>query len=124
METNKLDRAIRFLRKQQARNRSTALTAIVGGSILVVSGIWAQYRVTEQISETIEAFYDSPTIAIGIVSAVSPTITIGRLAMFVGVGFVLFGIIRFFFPDPTRTVLLALLERSSLEGNDEPETKA
>ena len=124
MESTELNRAIGHLRKQQSRNRSTALTVALGGLILVVSGIWTQHRVAEQISKTIEAFYDSPSIAIGIVSAVNPTIAVGRIGLFVGIFFILIGITRFFYPDPARTVLLALLDQSNLEGNDGPETTA
>lgn len=123
MDTKELRRAVHDLKKRQTRKRSTAITLSIGGIVLIAMGGWGQYLAASQIRKIIEAFYDSPSIAIGLVSAVNPTMTIGRLTVFFGIGLLLFGIIRFFYPDPTRTVLLALLERSDLEVDDEPETR-
>ena len=84
-------------------------------------GGWAQYRAAQLIVDAIEAFYDSPSVAIGVISGISPTVTIGRVLLFFGVGLALFGLVRRFFPDPKNTVLLALLEESTLDSEHDGE---
>jgi len=124
MEANDLRRAINALRKQQARRRSMPFTLVVGGMILAALGGWAQYRTARLIGDAIEAFYDSPSVAIGVVSGISPTATIGRLLVFFGIGLVLIGLVRRFYPDPKNTVLLALLEQSNLDSEHDKEKPA
>ena len=115
METNDLSQAINALRKQEARRRSMPFTLVVVGMMIAALGGWVQYRAAQLIGDAIEGFYDTPSIAIGVVSGISPTVTIGRLQFFFGVGLALFGLVPLFYPDPKNTVLLALYEQSKLD---------
>jgi hypothetical protein len=124
VEVNVLRKAITALRKQQARRRSMPFTLVVAGIVMAALGGWAQYRAARLIVDAIEAFYDSPSVAIGVISGISPTVTIGRLLLYFGIGLALFGFIRRFYPDPKNTVLLALLEESTLDGEHDDEKPA
>ena len=115
MAVTHLDRAIRTLRYQQTHRRAVAITLIVCGLFLIVSGWFAQYTISQSVGQALEDFYDTPIVAIGVVSAVNSTFTMGRLLVFGGIFLVVFGVIRFFIPDPRTTVLMALLEQSNLE---------
>ena len=124
MGTNDLSEAINALRKQEARRRSMPITLVVVGMIIAALGGWGQYRVAQFIGDAIESFYDTPSIAIGVVSGISPTVTIGRLQFFFGIGLALFGLVRLFYPDPKNTVLLALYEHSKLDSENDNEKPA
>jgi len=123
-EPDHLRRAINALRKQQARRRSMPFTLIAAGMIVAALGGWGQKRAARLIGDSIEAFYDSPTIAIGVVSGIIPTATIGRLWVFFGIGLALFGLVRLFYPDPKNAILLALLEKSNLDDDHDKEKDA
>ena len=123
-EANDLRQAINALRRQQARRRSMPFTLVGAGVIIGALGAWAQYRAARLIGDAIEAFYDTPSIAIGVVSGINPTVTFGRLLVFFGIGLALFGLVRLFFPDPKNTVLLALLEQSRLDTEHDKERPA
>jgi len=124
MKMTQLDRAIRSLEYQHARRRTLAITFIVSGLLMVASGWWAQHVASESISGALEAFYDTPIVAIGVVSAVNTSFTIGRLFVFGGFLLSVFGVIRLFIPDPKTTVLLALLEQANMEQTNEVDEKA
>ena len=90
------------------------ITLLAAGMAQVALGWWIQHRATRLIGNTMEVFYDTPTVAIGVISAIIPNVVIGRLVVFLGIGSALLGLVRHFYPDPKTTVLLALLEQTSL----------
>ncbi len=119
MKSNDLQQAINQLRNWEARRRYVSTTLIVGGVVLVALGGWGQHYAGQLIADAIEAFYDTPAVAIGVVSGIIPTVTITRLTMFLGLGLAGLGLAMRFYPDPRATILLALLDESDLENRSD-----
>jgi len=92
-----------------------AFTFVFGGMIMVALGWWAQRRAAESIGQVMEMFDDTPIVAFGLISSIYQTLTTGHLVVMLGIFVALFGVIRFFYPDPKTTVLMALLEQSNLD---------
>ena len=124
MEPNDVQKAIRQLKTWNSRRRHLSIGLIVGGVVLVVLGGWGQHQAGLQIASAVEAFNDTPIIAVAVVSGITPSVTIARLNVFFGVGLACVGLATRMYPDSRATILLALLRKSGLDNQNNEDDSA
>jgi hypothetical protein len=117
------DRAIRALSFYERRRRLISTICILWGLTVVALSLWVQYRSEQAIGELIESFYEAPMVAMPMVSAITTTISNNRMHLLIGVGFICFGLVRFFVPDFKTVALLEISDRlnsgsAATDGND------
>jgi hypothetical protein len=77
-------------------------------------GIWGGRESAAALGRTLEQFSDSPVLAISMALPASTTITLSLVDIFLGFGFAVFWTIRFFVPNPSTVVLLAVIDELRL----------
>jgi hypothetical protein len=76
------------------------------GIVMIGLSYWSLQQSLEAMSKVIEDFYDTPMIAMPLMSSFTVTIANSRINLLIGVAFIAFGVVRFFIPDFKTVVLL------------------
>ena len=111
METDALRRAIRSLKDHETRRRPYSIALLLLGVVVFAFGMFTEDKSNRDIANALEAFHESPAVAIPAVSAATSSRTIGRLVTSLGAGLIALGAVRFFKADSRAMVLLALVDK-------------
>ena len=114
MELTPVEKSIRALRFQENRRRLIAVICVVWGASMIGLNVWVRHCSYDSMSKLIENFYDSPMIAMPMMSAITVTIANSRFNMVIGIVVVAFGLVRMFVPDFKTVVLLEIARQLEL----------
>ena len=114
MDMTPFEKAVRALDFGERRRRLIATICVLWGLVMVGLSLWVQHRSEEAIGRLVESFYDTPMVAMPVMSAITTTISNSRVHFLIGIVFIGFGMVRFYIPDFKTIALLEVVKHLNL----------